>query len=124
MAFKRVIIRRVGPLSWLLGTDVTKRNCPACGRPAISVWRLFSLGGLRTASCADCGAKIRVSGFRSLVLLALLTWGPLAGAILGAISATRAAGNHALIGGACGLVLSCTIFGTLYFRGAKLIVTR
>ena len=114
------------PLTQALGADMTKRNCPECGQPAVSFWRLISLGGLRTAGCAHCGAKIRVSGLGSLGWLTLLTWGPAAGAILGAMAAVHIAGDHVLgdhvlIGGAAGMVLSGALFAVLYFRCAKLV---
>ena len=77
------------------------------------------MGGLRTANCANCGAKIGVSWLSSFVLFSFGTWIPVAGAAIGAI---MAAGNNVLIGGAVGLVLSFTVFAALYFRGAKLII--
>ena len=80
------------------------------------------LGGLRTAGCANCGARIGVSRLSYLVMLTLGTWIPVAGAIIGAITAAGITGNNVLIGGAVGMVLSGTLFVALYFRGAKLIV--
>ena len=80
------------------------------------------MGGLRTAGCANCGARIGVSRLSYFVVLALGTWIPVAGAIIGAITAAGITGNNVLIGGAVGLVLSGTFFVALYFRGAKLIV--
>lgn len=101
-----------------------KRSCPACGRPAVSVWRLLSLGGLRTASCVNCGTKIGVSWLSSLVVLTFGTWIPVAGSIIGAMTAAGISsdGDGVLIGGAAGLVLCTTLFAALYFRSAKLIV--
>jgi hypothetical protein len=98
-----------------------KRSCPACRQPAVSVWRLLSLGGLRRASCPSCGAKISLSWLSSFVLLALGTWIPVAGAIIGAILAAGISNNATFIGGAVGLVLSAAIFAAFYFHTAKLI---
>jgi hypothetical protein len=55
------------------------------------------------------------------VLLALGTWIPVAGAIIGAVMAVRISDSAVLIGGSAGLVLSGALFAVLYFRGAKLI---
>ena len=73
--------------------------------------------------CANCGAKIGVSGFSHFVFLALGTWLPVAGAIVGATMAARVIGNSMLIGGTVGLVVTGAVFVILYVRGAKLIVT-
>lgn len=86
------------------------------------MWRLFLLGGIRTASCENCGAKIGVSQLSYFVVLTLGTWIPVAGAIIGAITAAGIAGGNVLIGGSIGIVLGGTLFAALYFRGAKLIV--
>jgi hypothetical protein len=102
---------------------MTKRNCPACGQPAVSIWRLLLLGGLRTTSCTNCGATIGVSRLSGFVVLTLGTWVPIAGAVLGALMAADITGKYVLVGGAAGFVLSSTIFFALYFRGAKLIAT-
>lgn len=88
----------------------------------MSVWRLFLLGGLRTVDCENCGAKIGISRLSYFVVLTLGTWTPIAGAIIGVITAEEITGNNVLIGGAAGIVLSGILFVALYFRGAKLIV--
>ena len=98
-----------------------KRSCPACGHPAVSVWKLLSLGGLRRAQCQKCGAKIGLSPMSSLALAAVGTWFPVAGALAGAAVAVKLQ-HGALFGAVAGLLLSGGIFAGLYFRGARLVV--
>ena len=104
-----------------LGADMVKRVCPACKQPAVSVWRLLSLSGLRRAICPNCGTKIGLSPLSSFVLLALGTWVPVAGAIIGAAVVTDTFGGPLFIGAAAGLLLSGALFAALYFHFAKLI---
>ena len=100
-----------------------KRSCPACGQPAVGVLKLLSLGGLRRAKCRSCGATIGLSSMSSLALVAVGTWFPVAGALAGAAVVAGTLQKGAFIGGVAGLLVSGLIFGALYFRGAKLIVT-
>ena len=100
-----------------------KKSCPTCGKPVVSLWRLLSLGGLRRAICSNCGASIALSALSSFVLLALGTWIPVAGAILGAVVGACISTDAWLIGAVAGLAFSGTIFSVMFFRGAKLIVT-
>ena len=100
-----------------------QRACPTCECPAVSMWRLFSLGGLRRATCANCGARIGLSWLSSFILFALGTWIPVAGGIIGAIMVAGITENAWAIGGVAGMLFSGAIFGVLYFRGAKLVVT-
>ena len=109
------------PLTQALGTHMAKRNCPACGRPAVSASRLLLLGGLRTTRCGNCGAQLSVSRLSSLALVTLGTWIPIAGAVLGALASARISSGGVLIGGAAGFVLSGVIFVALYFKTAALI---
>jgi hypothetical protein len=71
--------------------------------------------------CANCRAKIGVSWLSSFSLLALGTWLPVAGAVIGA-GAAAGISDGILIGGAMGLVVSAALFAAIYFRSAKLIV--
>ncbi len=100
-----------------------KKGCPACEKPVVSLWRLLSLSGIRRAICANCGARIGLSTLSSFALLALGTWVPVAGAIIGAMVAAEISSNSWLFGAAIGLALSGTIFSVVFFRGAKLVVT-
>lgn len=99
-----------------------KIGCPACKTPMVSPWRLLSLGSLRRAICANCGVRIGLSALSSFVLLAVGTWIPVVGAIIGAVLAAGISTNGWPIGAAIGLVLSGVIFFAFFFRGAKLIV--
>ena len=98
-----------------------KRTCPTCGEPAVSALRLFSLGGLRRAQCAHCGARIGLSWRSSLVLLTLGTWLPVAGGIAGAMATARISTDAWPIGGVAGALVASAAFGVLYFRGATLV---
>ena len=100
-----------------------KRSCPACGEPTVGVFRLLALGGLRRAECASCGARIGLSWASSLMLVAVGTWFPIAGALVGAAIALRAARAGVFIGGTAGLFVSGSVFAALFFRNAKLVVT-
>jgi hypothetical protein len=101
-----------------------KRDCPSCGRPAVGVWRLLSLGALRRAHCPECGATLVVSPLSALVVAAVGTWLPLAGALAGAFVAARFsdAPGLLLVGAAVGLATSAALFAALYFRAARLVV--
>lgn len=99
-----------------------KKYCPSCKKPAVTVWRLLSLGGIRRAVCPNCAARIGLSPLSSFVLLALGTWIPVAGAVVGAIVAAGISTSSWPIGAAVGLVLTGTIFYAIYFHGAKLII--
>ena len=100
-----------------------KRSCPACGEPAVGVFKLLSLGGLRRSGCASCGAQIALSWPSFLMLAAIGTWLPIAGALVGAAIAVRADNSGAFIGGTAGLLVSGSVFAALFFRNAKLVVT-
>ncbi|WP_163838478.1 hypothetical protein [Pseudoxanthomonas sacheonensis] len=88
----------------------------------MSVWQLFLLGGLRAVDCANCGARIGVSRLSYLVVLTFGTWTPVAGAVIGAITASGITGNNILIDATVGIVLGGILSVALYFRGAKLVV--
>jgi hypothetical protein len=100
-----------------------KRPCPACGHPAVGIWRLLALGGLRQARCAGCGAAIGPSALSYFVLCTIGTWFPVAGGVAGALAIARASPGAWAVGAILGLVFCFVLFAALYFRGARLIVT-
>jgi len=100
-----------------------KRTCPACGQPAVGIWRLIGLGGLRRAHCSNCGAAIGPSGLSYFVLCSVGTWLPVAGGIVGALISQRAYPGAWPFGAVVGSALTFFLFAALYFRGAKLVVT-
>ena len=79
------------------------------------------MGGLRRAVCPNCGTKIGLSPTSSFVLLALGTWVPVAGAIIGAAVGTDTFAGSLFVGAIAGLLLSGALFAALYFYFAKLI---
>ncbi len=101
-----------------------KRACPACGCPAVSVWRLLQLGSLRRAACENCRASIGVTWQSSLAVLLVGTWLPVVGGVMGAIAGAGIGGNNVatFIGVVVGSVLSAALFASIYFRLARLIV--
>lgn len=100
---------------------MSKRACPTCGQPAVSIWKLLSLGGLRRAICTNCGTRIRLSPLSSFVLLAVGTWTPVAVAIIGAVVIAGTFGGPLFVGAVAGLLLSGALFAASYFYFATLI---
>src|SRR5690242_9565918 len=100
-----------------------KRPCPNCGHPAVTVFKLLSLGGLRRAMCENCGAAVGLSPLSSFVLMSIGTWLPIAGAIIGARLTMDRFPGSVFVGGALGLAVSWALFAIIYFRRARLIVT-
>ena len=98
-----------------------KRDCPMCGKPAVTLWRLLWLGGIRRTVCVHCGTKISVSPVSFLVVITVGTWLPVAGAVLGAMLLPQATGIETLAGGVVGFIASVTVFAVLYFRAARLV---
>ena len=93
-----------------------KRRCPKCGRPAVGPWRLFTLGGLRRATCPDCGARIGLSWLSSFGLVSLGTCIPVVGGFIGAGLGSQISEPMMLIGGAAGLVVTAALFAVAYLR--------
>ena len=100
---------------------MAKRACPACEKPELTVWKLISMGGLRRAICTNCGKRIGLSPLSSLAPLALGTWVPVAGAVIGAAVAVGVFSAPLLVGAAAGLLLSGSLFVALHFHFATLI---
>jgi hypothetical protein len=98
-----------------------RRNCPICNKPAISLWQLAWIGGVRHAECEHCGERISVSALSFLLLVSVGTWLPLAGGLLGAYLVSTAFGGGALVGGVSGLVATALGFGIFYFHRAQLV---
>ena len=98
-----------------------RRHCPACNKPAISLWRLAWIGGVRHATCEHCGEQISVSALSFLVLVSIGTWLPLAGGLLGAYLVSATFGGGALVGGVFGLIATAAGFGVFYIHRAKLV---
>ena len=99
-----------------------KKCCPSCKKPAVTVFKLLSLGGLRRAVCTNCAARIGLSPLSSFVLCALGTWIPVVGAMIGAVVAAGISTSSWPIGAAVGMLLTGTIFSAIFFHGAKLII--
>jgi hypothetical protein len=55
--------------------------------------------------------------------MAIGTWLPIAGAILGAVAAGKWFHGFAFIGAAAGLLLTSALFAAVYFRSARLVAT-